>query len=241
MNKKHDYPNPEEPDPLDIEPDEDILPVKEDNIIANEYKIEPYANLSNLNLTNAKLTCADLTNSDLSNANLEGAKLRYANLEGADLTGAKLSGANLSGADLSGANLEGAILTGAKLLNVDLSDANLRYAKLEGADLTGAKLSNADLTGANLSNANLHRARGIVQIDMKKRTLYANMRQNENGVWYAHVYNGCWNDYASGTIDELEEAVNQEYGNDSHYHVLEIPYLRAWEKLELKRLQEIEK
>ena len=119
--------------------------------------------------------------------------------------------------------------------NANLSNANLSYAELSYADLVGANLSGANLSGANLSGAI-----GIVQLNTTQRMLYANMRQNEAGEWYCHIYNGCWNDGRGGTIDQLEEAVNQEYGNDSHYHVLEIPYLRAWEKLELKRLQEIE-
>jgi uncharacterized protein YjbI with pentapeptide repeats len=113
--------------------------------------------------------------------------------------------------------------------------ANLPNAKLSDANLSGANLSYADLSGTNLSGT-----RGIVQLNMTQRILYANMRQNENGAWYCHVYNGCWRDYEGGTIDQLEEAVSAKYGDDSHYHVLEIPYLRAWEKLELKRLQEIE-
>ena len=133
---------------------------------------------------------------------------------------AKLFGVNLSYADLSYA---------------DLSYANLSYAKLFGAKLSGAKLSGAKLSGADLSYA-----KSIVQLNMSNRTLYANMRQDEDDEWYCHVYNGCWRNYEGGTIDQLEEAVTQEYGDDSHYHVLEIPYLRAWEKLELKRLQEIE-
>jgi len=189
-------------------------------MIVNGYKIEPGANLSYANLSYA----------NLSSANLYGA-----NLTGADLTGADLSYAKLSDADLSDANLTGADLSYAKLYGADLSYAKLSYAKL-----SYAKLSDANLSYANLSYANLHCARGIVQINMEKRTLYANMRQNENGAWYCHVYNGCWRDYEGGTIDQLEQAVSAKYGDDSHYHVLEIPYLRAWEKLELKRLQEIE-
>ena len=116
--------------------------------------------------------------------------------------------------------------------NANLSNANLSYAELSYADLVGANLSGANLSGANLSGAI-----GIVQLNTTQRMLYANMRQNEAGEWYCHIYNGCWNDGRGGTIDQLEEAVIQKYGDDSHYHVLEIPYLRAWEKLELKRLE----
>jgi len=120
-------------------------------------------------------------------------------------------------------------------------NANLSNAKLSDADLSYAKLYSADLSGAKLSGANLSGARGIVQLNTTQRMLYANMRQDEDGEWYCHVYNGCWNDGRGGTIDQLEQAVNAKYGDDSHYHVLELPYLRAWEKLEIKRLQEIEK
>ena len=189
-------------------------------MIVNGYKIEPGANLSY-----AKLSYANLTGADLS----------YAKLYGAKLSGADLSGTNLSDADLSYAKLYSADLYRAKLSYANLSDADLSYANLSGANLVGAKLSGAKLSGANLSYA-----KSIVQLNMSNRTLYANMRQDEDDEWYCHVYNGCWRNYEGGTIDQLEEAVTQEYGDDSHYHVLEIPYLRAWEKLELKRLQEIE-
>ena len=129
----------------------------------------------------------------------------------------------------------------ANLSYADLSYADLYRANLSSADLTGADLSDADLYRANLYRANLYRAIGIVQLNMTQRMLYANMRQDKDGEWYCHVYNGCWRDYEGGTIDQLEEAVSAKYGDDSHYHVLELPYLRAWEKLEIKRLQEIEK
>ena len=130
-------------------------------------------------------------------------------------------------------------LSYANLSYANLSSANLYRANLYGANLTGADLSYADLCRANLYRANLYRAIGIVQLNMTQRMLYANMRQDKDGEWYCHVYNGCWRDYEGGTIDQLEQAVSAKYGDDSHYHVLEIPYLRAWEKLELKRLQEI--
>ena len=164
------------------------------------------------------------------NANLFGVNLSNANLSDADLSYADLSYAKLYSADLYRANL-----SNAKLPYANLSDADLSYA-----DLSDAKLMGANLVGANLSGANLSGAIGIVQLNTTQRMLYANMRQDEDGEWYCHIYNGCWNDGRGGTIDQLEEAVTQEYGDDSHYHVLEIPYLRAWEKLELKRLQEIE-
>ena len=154
---------------------------------------------------------------------------------------ANLSYADLSDADLYRANLYRANLYGANLTGADLSYANLYDANLYGANLTGADLSYADLCRANLYRANLYRAIGIVQLNMTQRMLYANMRQDKDGEWYCHVYNGCWRDYEGGTIDQLEQAVNAKYGDDSHYHVLELPYLRAWEKLEIKRLQEIEK
>ena len=143
-------------------------------------------------------------------------------------------------ADLQKVDFTDANLSSAYLFRVNFTESNLSRADLGGAKFYYADLTGANLSGAKMYNVNLYGATGIVQLNMTQRMLYANMRQDEDGEWYCHVYNGCWNDGRGGTIDQLEEAVTQEYGDDSHYHVLEIPYLRAWEKLELKRLQEIE-